>query len=156
MAPSSSTSGVHWNMQQPQSELEPATSLKTEHPEAGKRVMIIDDDSMICAFLQDLLSGWGMQPETLRTPDDISERLPHATPDLYLLDIHMPSVNGLELLPRIVDQNPDSKVIMMPTRTKPSRHFGWGPLISRKNRLTSSYSTTRATVPWRHWNVSAA
>lgn len=82
-------------------------------PEAAKRVVVIDDDDLLCAFLEELLSRWGMQTDVLGTPDVIMARLDSSTADLYLLDIHLPGINGLDLLPRIVSGHPDSKVIMM-------------------------------------------
>jgi FixJ family two-component response regulator len=105
--------GVDSSMQQPHSEFQLNSRIKVEKPEADKRVVVIDDDDMICVFLEELLSRWGMKPEVLTTVDDISLRLEETVADLYLVDIHMPGINGLDLLPRIVGQQPDSKVIMM-------------------------------------------
>ncbi len=100
-------------MQQPHSPFTSNADMTLSKPEAEKRVVIIDDDEMICVFLEELLSRWGMKSDVLKNLDDITARLDSASPDLFLLDIHMPGVNGLDLLPRIVSGHPDSKVIMM-------------------------------------------
>ncbi|MGF1480746.1 MAG: response regulator [Cyanophyceae cyanobacterium] len=64
---------------------------------AGAKVMIVDDDEQILAGLQAALAPWGFQLTTLANPQRFWEVLAETAPDLLVLDVEMPEVNGIEL-----------------------------------------------------------
>jgi DNA-binding response OmpR family regulator/HPt (histidine-containing phosphotransfer) domain-containing protein len=61
------------------------------------RVMIVDDDPILLAGVSALLSRQGMTVTTLAEPSRFWETLEVATPDLLILDLDMPTYNGIEL-----------------------------------------------------------
>jgi DNA-binding response OmpR family regulator/HPt (histidine-containing phosphotransfer) domain-containing protein len=61
------------------------------------RVMIVDDDPILLAGVSALLSRQGMTVETLAEPSQFWETLEAATPDLLILDLDMPTHDGIEL-----------------------------------------------------------
>jgi DNA-binding response OmpR family regulator len=69
-------------------------------------VLVVDDDLKILAILQALLTPWGLRVTTLSDPQEIWEVLPVAKPDLLILDIEMPIVNGLDLC-KAIRNHPD-------------------------------------------------
>ncbi len=69
-------------------------------------VLVIDDDLKILAVLQALLTPWGFRVTTLSDPRAIWELLPVAKPDLLILDIEMPIMNGLDLC-QAIRNHPD-------------------------------------------------
>jgi DNA-binding response OmpR family regulator len=69
-------------------------------------ILVIDDDLKILAILQALLIPWGLRVTTLSDPQKIWEVLPVAKPDLLILDIEMPVVNGLDLC-KSIRSHPD-------------------------------------------------
>jgi DNA-binding response OmpR family regulator/HPt (histidine-containing phosphotransfer) domain-containing protein len=61
------------------------------------RVMIVDDDPILLAGVSALLSLQGMTVTTLAEPSRFWETLESATPDLLILDLDMPTHDGIEL-----------------------------------------------------------
>ncbi len=61
------------------------------------RVMIVDDDPILLAGVSALLSQQGMTVTTLAEPSQFWETLEAATPDLLILDLDMPTHDGIEL-----------------------------------------------------------
>ncbi|MCZ6876379.1 MAG: response regulator, partial [bacterium] len=77
------------------------------------RILIIDDDEAICALLEQAFVSRGMIPKSLTDPalvvSEISQQFYH----IILLDVRMPELSGVELLPAVVTQSPHSKVILI-------------------------------------------
>ena len=76
-------------------------------------IVIIDDESDILQMLEKYLSReGGYKVKTFTNPTVAISSLPKET-DLILLDIMMPQMNGLDALPKLLEKNPDVKVLMM-------------------------------------------
>ena len=61
------------------------------------RVMIVDDDPILLVGVSALFSRQGMTVTTLAEPSQFWEALEAATPDLLILDLDMPTHDGIEL-----------------------------------------------------------
>jgi len=61
------------------------------------KILIVDDDPLMLAKLSALLTPWGLEVTTLTEPQQFWELLISTVPDLVVLDLEMPLVNGLEL-----------------------------------------------------------
>ena len=59
--------------------------------------MAVDDDSQVLIALRALLEPWGIQLVTLDDPRQFWETLEATTPDLLILDVEMPHLQGIEL-----------------------------------------------------------
>ena len=70
------------------------------------KVLIVDDDPVMLAGLSALLTPWGLEVATLKEPQKFWEVLTATSPDLVVLDLEMPLVNGLELC-QVVRQDTD-------------------------------------------------
>jgi PAS domain S-box-containing protein len=85
--------------QKPQ-EVAIASSLDKETKNAlntEAHILAVDDDPTILLILQNLLSPWGFKITTLDRPQQFWETLEATSPDLLILDVEMPQVNGIEL-----------------------------------------------------------
>ncbi len=70
--------------------------LQQHHLEQFK-VMVVDDDPQVLSILANCLQSTNLQILTLEDSRNFWESLEAFTPDLLVLDINMPHVNGLEL-----------------------------------------------------------
>ncbi|AFZ30825.1 response regulator receiver modulated diguanylate cyclase [Gloeocapsa sp. PCC 7428] len=68
------------------------------------KVMIVDDDPFALQTLTTLLQPWGLQITVLSQPEHFWQVLTSTVPDVLLLDLEMPTYNGLELC-RVVRQD---------------------------------------------------
>ncbi|KKO52592.1 response regulator [Paenibacillus sp. DMB20] len=78
-----------------------------------QKVLIVDDQNGIRILLMEVFSSEGyetFQAANGKTALDIVKK---HEPDLVLLDMKIPGMDGLEILKHIKQMNPDIKVIMM-------------------------------------------
>lgn len=60
-------------------------------------VLVVDDDPLFLAALRPLLEPWGIRMTALDDPLCFWEVLERSNPDLLILDVEMPEINGIEL-----------------------------------------------------------
>lgn len=77
--------------------LEAANQVLQQSRPTQAMVMVVDDDPQILTALQRLLIPWGLQVLILDNPLRFLETLEATRPDLLILDVEMPQVNGIEL-----------------------------------------------------------
>ena len=65
--------------------------------QSAASILIVDDDLVFLDTLRSLLEPWGMRVNTLEDPLRFWEILQVTRPDLLILDIEMPEINGIEL-----------------------------------------------------------
>jgi DNA-binding response OmpR family regulator/HPt (histidine-containing phosphotransfer) domain-containing protein len=61
------------------------------------KVMVVDDDTNWLQTLPTLLKPWGFKVTTLADPQQFWNVLQAVTPDVLILDVNMPEINGYEL-----------------------------------------------------------
>ncbi|MBD2564957.1 MULTISPECIES: response regulator [Nostoc] len=71
--------------------------ILTKPKTSEAKLLIVDDDPVMLAGLSVLLTPWGIEVTTLAEPQRFWEVLITTSPDLVVLDLEMPIVNGLEL-----------------------------------------------------------
>jgi len=79
----------------------------------AERIMVVDDDGVIRAGLQRILSAEGYQVETISSGRLAMERLEQERFALLITDLKMPRMNGLELLQSVRASQPDLPVILI-------------------------------------------
>lgn len=63
-----------------------------------KKVFLIDDDVFITRLYENLLNNVGIEAQSINSGEDAIQRISAERPDLVVLDLHMPQVNGVEVL----------------------------------------------------------
>ncbi len=80
--------------------------------EKRETILIVDDEEMVRKLLHQKLSSEGYQCQEAGNADQALNELKSNTVELVLLDIKMPGKSGVELLPEIKANYPDTAVIM--------------------------------------------
>lgn len=78
-----------------------------------RRVMVVDDDASIREVLREKLSSFGFKVETVDSGYEALRRTSEFKPHLFLLDITMPGMNGLELLEKLNVLNSGYEAILV-------------------------------------------
>jgi DNA-binding NtrC family response regulator len=77
------------------------------------RILVVDDDPDMCLYLKDFLSSEGYRVTTVTHPDEALPEIQSGRHQLILLDLRMPSLDGVSLLRRIRGIDSDLCVIVM-------------------------------------------
>ncbi len=76
-------------------------------------VVVIDDENEILSMISRFLGRSGKYNVTTYSNPVVAVGAINDSVDVILLDIMMPQMNGLDALEKIIEKNPDQKVIMM-------------------------------------------
>jgi DNA-binding NarL/FixJ family response regulator len=82
-------------------------------------VLIVDDDVAMCQWLETTLVSWGMRAKHVTNPLLVPDEVEKNIYNLVLLDMFVPEMRGLDLLPRLRELCPRTKVIIMMDAAEP-------------------------------------
>lgn len=85
-------------------------------PLKDKNILAIDDTASIRTFLRISLQAHGAAFHEAGTAQDGLDLCKTIKPDLVVLDLGLPDKDGLEVLPELRKESPDSKVIILSVR----------------------------------------
>ncbi len=75
--------------------------------------LIVDDDERICRSLSDALTGPGESVTTAPSAEAAIQVIGEIDPDVALVDVRLPGMDGLELLRLLRERSPNIAVIVM-------------------------------------------
>jgi len=79
----------------------------------GKKILVVDDEEDVRLFLEDFLGERDLTVMTADCGEHALEKVEENKPDIVLLDLMMPGIDGIETLRRIKAKHPDIIVIMI-------------------------------------------
>src|SRR2546429_3168254 len=82
-------------------------------------VLVVDDEDGIRQALTRFLTRLGYQVRAAANASEALQRVGADHPDAMLCDIRMPETSGIELLPKVLAQDPDLAVIMLTAIDEP-------------------------------------
>ncbi|HUD84483.1 MAG TPA: sigma-54 dependent transcriptional regulator [Candidatus Saccharimonadales bacterium] len=77
------------------------------------KVMVVDDTEEVRELIATLLKGNGYEAVPKANAAQLIASFGDAQPDAILLDLQLPDGNGLDLLPQVKKQWPDTEIIML-------------------------------------------
>lgn len=78
-----------------------------------KRLLVVDDEVEICDFLKAFFEERLFNVETAQSGEEALQAVERYAPQVVLLDVHMPGMDGMHVLKAIKAKHPDVKVIMV-------------------------------------------
>lgn len=78
-----------------------------------KKILVVDDDVDITRVVTKMLSHEDHEVETASSGEEALEKITFRKPDIILLDIMMPRMNGLEVLRKVKEIDPSIYIIMI-------------------------------------------
>jgi len=108
----------------------------------AKRVLIVDDEPNIVASLEFLMEQAGLQVQVARNGREALERAAAFRPDLVLLDVMMPDLNGYEVCQRLrADPNLQPLRILMLSAKGRDVEVAKGLELGADGYITKPFST---------------
>ncbi len=78
-----------------------------------KKILIVDDEHLIRWSFSKKLESWGYLPETASNGKEAMALINNFNPDIVLLDLNLPDINGIQLLKEIKSLNASIPVIII-------------------------------------------
>ena len=85
---------------------------------ANEKILVVDDDTNICELLRLYLTKEGYQVTVANDGEEGLEKFNAVKPDMVLLDVMMPRMDGLEVCRRIRATNTKIGIIMLTARSQ--------------------------------------
>jgi DNA-binding response OmpR family regulator len=89
-----------------------------------KRILLVDDEEGIQLLYREEFEEEGFEVITAYNGEEALEKFSQEPPDLVILDINMPGMNGIEVLRRMKEINPNLPVILSSAYQEYKQDFG--------------------------------
>jgi two-component system response regulator AtoC len=80
---------------------------------AQRTILVADDDASIRSLLKQLLSDEGYSVVEATTGTEVVEKVKDTNPDLVIMDVRMPELDGIEALSKLMVSSPKTSVLIM-------------------------------------------
>ena len=125
----------------------------TQDAAKAARVLVVDDTAANVKLLADLLTYKGYEVATAASGEEGLRKLAEQRPDIVLLDIMMPGMNGIEALAKL-RSDPETKAIpvfaftasVMPQDRKEITSAGFDGFLSKPINLKEFLETINAAM----------
>jgi CheY-like chemotaxis protein len=97
----------------PPSAPQPRPSIEPDALPASGRLLIVDDDVQLSAVIAEVLQGSGYQTRSASSAAEAFWAIMQEMPDAILLDISMPGLSGIDIMPALRFASRDVKIIMV-------------------------------------------
>lgn len=78
-----------------------------------KTLLIVDDDKTFCEVLAESMRKRGYEVESAHSLPDALARAESFNPEWVLTDLKMPGASGLELIKRMLEIDPQTRIVML-------------------------------------------
>jgi len=110
----------------------------------------VDDDLALLALYQDELNEEGYEVALARSGKEALEKFSAENPDLIILDVLMPRMDGIDILQAILKKEPRARVVLntiYPEYREKFRELGAVGCIIKSSDLSKFKETIRELIP---------
>ena len=93
----------------------------------GRHVLIVEDNPFLADIFTKIVSQWGIRVSTAESGDQALRTAVRLNPDLVLLDLCLPDIDGLEVANRL---RRNRKTRSLPILAISGRFQSWGECLS--------------------------
>ncbi len=83
-------------------------------------VMVVDDEPLMCDILQRMMTEAGYKVITASNGNTALELIKEKSPDVILLDLMLPGINGREVCRRVRELSAASRIIYLTAKAAPT------------------------------------
>jgi two-component system nitrogen regulation response regulator GlnG len=83
----------------------------------GRRLLVIDDDEPICRLIRRIFGPEGFEVIVAESGEAGLERVASDSPDVVILDLQLPGIDGLQVLEKLRQSHPDLPVVLLTADT---------------------------------------
>ena len=84
--------------------------------DGSRRVLIVDDEKNVSTTLGQIFQGRGYEVRSALSAEQAIELATNWVPELALLDVGLPGMNGVDLAILLLDQHPNCRVLLFSGR----------------------------------------
>jgi len=84
-----------------------------QHPDAPVSLLVVDDEEPIRSALKKFLASRGYEVLTAGSGEDALSILQRSKIACLLVDVRMPGISGIDLVPRIIELEPNAAILML-------------------------------------------
>jgi DNA-binding response OmpR family regulator len=81
--------------------------------DGNRRVLIVDDEETISETLTEIFTHHNYEARAVRSAEEAIDVLAEWEPDLALLDVNLPKMNGVELAVALRTSHPNCRVLLL-------------------------------------------
>lgn len=78
-----------------------------------KQLLVVDDEAAICEFVQTVAESCGYDVKTCTDEQQVMATIASANPDVIVLDLTMPTLDGIEVLRNLAGQRSQASIFIM-------------------------------------------
>ena len=102
--------------------IDPLTSrqIRKRGAKMQERILVVDDEEVLRNLANEVLTDEGYQVSLASSGQEALAKIKQADFDLVIADLKMPGMDGMELLKKIKESNPDVQVILLTSFLSPT------------------------------------
>lgn len=77
------------------------------------KVLVVDDEKNLRLSLGEIIKTWNHEPLLAENISEALEIINAGTPDILLVDVHLPDGSGIDLLKKVKEDHPETPVIIL-------------------------------------------
>ncbi len=112
----------------------------------SRRLLIVDDDPRICDFARQVAEGAGFEVATASSHEEFLKAYEALSPTAILLDLVMPTVDGIGVLQILADRQSKAKLLIMtgfhPELLRSGSRLGFGYALDMRGTLHKPFGVS--------------